>query len=480
MAAAQVKVSPAITDSAETALEPIFQMVVNGDLEGLINSYLGHENFRHLDELGNNLLHYAAKYDKREMARGIAAITAKDALWAWKNNAGDTPIDVASSRIKRDLLLISRKGAPIADHHTNYNNRLVKEKIKNADENHKVILSFDGGGIKAILETAILKAIEEELGEPLLNRVHWIGGTSCGGIIAVTLGLGLSIEQCKRIFMCARRQTFCGNNMMFPKHNSRGIEELLRQTYGPQTTMASLKQQKVLVTAAKIKSAPPQLVLFRSYAPRVTPREYEKYGYMNPEKILVWKAARATSAAPVFFESFHGLADGAIFCNNPCLTLLTEFFRLQKIERHKNLKNDDKVGCVITIGSGAEPSLQLGGIDINLSSPFALGKDFMNIFGKGKNLITLFMYQCTSSHAVSVGQAREWAHSLGIPYFRFSPRLSRAYDLDSIAAEGIFDFWFETEVYLKTQAHQEIVNLCRLLRSMPKAGVQKYSQSKSS
>ncbi|VDN35656.1 unnamed protein product [Cylicostephanus goldi] len=87
---------------------------------------------------------------------------------------------------------------------------------------------------------------------------------------------------------------------------------------------------------------------------------------MNPEKILVWKAARATSAAPVFFESFHGLADGAIFCNNPCLTLLTEFFRLQKIERHKNIRNDDKIGCVITIGSGVEPSLQLGGIDINL------------------------------------------------------------------------------------------------------------------
>ncbi|VDM70994.1 unnamed protein product [Strongylus vulgaris] len=104
----------------------------------------------------------------------------------------------------------------------------------------------------------------------------------------------------------------------------------------------------------------------------------------------------------------------------------------------------------------------------------------MNIFGKGKNLITLFMYQCTSSHAVSVGQAREWAHSLGIPYFRFSPRLTRAYDLDSVAAEGIFDFWFETEVYLRTQARQEIVKLCRLLKSMPKAEVQKYMQSKSS
>ncbi|RCN28924.1 hypothetical protein ANCCAN_25325 [Ancylostoma caninum] len=86
------------------------------------------------------------------------------------------------------------------------------------------------------------------------------------------------------------------------------------------------------------------------------------------------------------------------------------------------------------------------------------------------------MYQCTSSHAVSVGQAREWAHSLGIPYFRFSPRLTRAYDLDSTATDGIFDFWFETEVYLKTQAHQDIVNLCRLLKTMPAAGIQEYKE----
>ncbi|VDP07443.1 unnamed protein product [Heligmosomoides polygyrus] len=93
----------------------------------------------------------------------------------------------------------------------------------------------------------------------------------------------------------------------------------------------------VMVTAAKVNAAPPQLFLFRSYAPRISPREYEKYGYLNPDKLLAWKAARATSAAPVFFESFHGLADGAIFCNNPCLALVTDFFRLQKVERHKNI-----------------------------------------------------------------------------------------------------------------------------------------------
>ncbi|KAK6738031.1 hypothetical protein RB195_020246 [Necator americanus] len=474
MAGKQANISPVNAQEVDS----LFRMASTGDLDGLVDAYLKQENLRRLDQHGNNILHHAAKNDKREMARGIIAFTVKYALWGWKNNAGQTPIDVASPRVKKDLLLISATTTPtVSDHHTNLNNKLVEERIKNPNKNYKVLLSFDGGGIKAILETGILKAIEDELDEPLLNRIHWMGGTSCGGIISVSLGTGLSIEQCRRIFLSARYQTFCGNTMMFPKHNCRGIEDVLRQSLGTRTTMMDLKKQKVLVTAAKIKSAPPQLVLFRSYAPRITPREFERYGYMNPEKILLWKVARATSAAPIFFESYRGLADGAIFCNNPCITLMTDFFRLQKLERHKNIKNEDKIGCVITIGSGVEPLVQLGGIDINLSSPFALGKDFMNVFGRGKNLITLFMYQSTSSHTVSVGQAREWAHSLGIPYFRFSPRLTRAFELDSVATDGIFDFMFETEVYLKTQARQDIVNLSRLLKSMPQAGVQQYKNT---
>lgn len=430
-----------------------------------------------MDDKGNNILHIAAQSDKRTMARGIVAFTVCEKLWEKKNKAGKTPIDVASPRVRKDLLLISMGNARVPDQHTVVNNQLVEERIMNPNRNYKVLLSIDGGGIKAILEAAILQAIERELGDRITNHVHWLGGTSCGGIVSVALGTGLSMEQIRRIFMSCRMKTFCGNNRMFPKHDSKGIEDVLRETFGSSTLMGDLRSQRVMVTAAKVNAAPPQLFLFRSYAPRISPREYEKYGYLNPDKLLAWKAARATSAAPVFFESFHGLADGAIFCNNPCLALVTDFFRLQKVERHKNIANEDKIGCIISIGSGVEPLVHLGSIDLNLSSPFAIGKDFMNLFGRGKNLITLFLYQCTSSHAVSVGQAREWAHSLGVPYFRLSPKLTRAFDLDSVAADGIFDFMFETEVYLKTQVQQDILTICRLLKSMPRSGTQDYEKT---
>ena len=89
-----------------------------------------------------------------------------------------------------------------------------------------------------------------------------------------------------------------------------------------------------MLTAARIDAAPASLVLFRSYAPRCPVKEYERYGFLNPNKILAWKAARCTSyvlmifkstrtrnhrAAPVFFESFNGLADGVMFCKSVLL-----------------------------------------------------------------------------------------------------------------------------------------------------------------
>uniref|UniRef100_A0A8R1DHU5 PNPLA domain-containing protein n=1 Tax=Caenorhabditis japonica TaxID=281687 RepID=A0A8R1DHU5_CAEJA len=91
----------------------------------------------------------------------------------------------------------------------------------------------------------------------------------------------------------------------------------------------------LVVTTSKVSTAPPQLVLFRSYAPRIDPKEFEQLGYFDPNKILLWKAIRCTSAAPVYFPGFNGMADGAIFCNNPCIMAMTEFAKLKKIENYR-------------------------------------------------------------------------------------------------------------------------------------------------
>lgn len=38
-----------------------------------------------------------------------------------------------------------------------------------------------------------------------------------------------------------------------------------------------------------------------------------------PEKQLIWKAARATGAAPSYFRAFDYFLDGGLIANNPTL-----------------------------------------------------------------------------------------------------------------------------------------------------------------
>uniref|UniRef100_A0A8R1ILG2 Uncharacterized protein n=1 Tax=Caenorhabditis japonica TaxID=281687 RepID=A0A8R1ILG2_CAEJA len=85
-----------------------------------------------------------------------------------------------------------------------------------------------------------------------------------------------------------------------------------------------------------------------------------------------------------------------------------------------------------------------------------------------KNLITIFLYQCTTSHNVHVGQSREWAHSIRVPFFRFSPHLAAAFELDNCKIEDICNAMFDNEIYIRTEIHHQIADLCRLLKVLPR------------
>ena len=72
----------------------------------------------------------------------------------------------------------------------------------------------------------------------------------------------------------------------------------------------------------------------------------------------VWKVARYTSAAPIFFTEFEGYVDGGVLANNPCdcgLTAIQNFHR----ERQVNLP----ISMVVSVGTGIYPPEELGRID---------------------------------------------------------------------------------------------------------------------
>ena len=100
----------------------------------------------------------------------------------------------------------------------------------------------------------------------------------------------------------------------------------------------------------------------------------------------VWKVARYTSAAPVFFKEFENYVDGGVLANNPCdygLTAIQNYYRQQGI--------DLPIALVVSVGTGIYPSEELGRIDAQEFLFF--GKHWFNatdtIRKRTRNLIQL-------------------------------------------------------------------------------------------
>ena len=60
----------------------------------------------------------------------------------------------------------------------------------NVDQNHRIILSLDGGGVRGILTLQLLKKLEEVAGAPCYEFCDLVAGTSTGAIIAGLIAFG--------------------------------------------------------------------------------------------------------------------------------------------------------------------------------------------------------------------------------------------------------------------------------------------------
>ena len=87
---------------------------------------------------------------------------------------------------------------------------------------------------------------------------------------------------------------------------------------------------------------------------------------------LVWKAARYTSAGPIYFSSMDDYVDGGVLANNPSASGLTE---IQDYYRRKGQKLP--ISLIVSIGGGKPPSdIDLG--DVNAHEYLSLGKHWWN------------------------------------------------------------------------------------------------------
>ncbi len=124
----------------------------------------------------------------------------------------------------------------------------------------------------------------------------------------------------------------------------------------------------MFVTATMADRTPPDLQLFRNY-----PSPQEMLGITDfehphlPEHCamseqLVWRAAKASGAAPSYFRPEGAFIDGGILANNPSMALLTEVVEFNVAK--KALEHDAEVvrpSVLVSIGTGVPPVKQVSG-----------------------------------------------------------------------------------------------------------------------
>ncbi|MFN0101202.1 MAG: patatin-like phospholipase family protein [Bryobacteraceae bacterium] len=198
------------------------------------------------------------------------------------------------------------------------------------------ILSIDGGGIRGILPAMLLAWLERKTGQPVSQLFDIVAGTSTGGILALGLTRpnaagkpAFSAEDMACLYEREGERIFSSNiwhrlrslgAIGDQKYPSAGVDEVLQRYFGH--TRLSEALTSLIVPSYEIERRVP--FFFKSHSARTKPTH----------DFPMWQVARATSAAPTYFEparidasragDYWALIDGGVFANNPAACALVE------------------------------------------------------------------------------------------------------------------------------------------------------------
>lgn len=212
------------------------------------------------------------------------------------------------------------------------------------------ILAIHGGGIRGIIPAIVLAWLEKHIGKPIAEIFDLVAGTSTGGILGAALSIGFTAQQLiwmyeedgDRIFpQTMWRKLHTAGGVAEEKYPSGGIEEVLVRYF--KGTLLSDAKTNLIIPTYDIERRRP--VFFKSYK--------EKF-----KDVMMWQVARATSAAPTFFEpykldmpngDYHSLVDGGMFANNPAMSAY--------IEALSEFDSDDFLVVSLGTGTATKPIL---------------------------------------------------------------------------------------------------------------------------
>jgi patatin-like phospholipase/acyl hydrolase len=191
------------------------------------------------------------------------------------------------------------------------------------------VLSIDGGGIRGLIPALVLTEIEERSGKRIWELFDLIAGTSTGGILACALCapdplpaeqlVGLYEDEGPKIFDRSVWQRIrSAEGLLDEKYDAAALDRALERFLSDKR-LAETKPD-LLIPAYNMGDPGPYF--FKSRKAREEGEDY-----------ALSQVARATSAAPTYFEPFQlsgeALVDGGVFATNPAMCAVAEVMRFQ-------------------------------------------------------------------------------------------------------------------------------------------------------
>jgi uncharacterized protein len=188
------------------------------------------------------------------------------------------------------------------------------------------ILSFDGGGIRGLVMLAILKRLEAKVPN-LIKSADLLAGTSTGGIIALGLAAGKSVDEMIALYANNGKAIFDDSwwddirdlgGIGGADYDQKNLGKILTKLFG--TMRLKDLKHRVLIPSFNLDDGNP-VAAKRTWGPKFF---HNFPGSDSDGGESVVEVALDTSAAPTYFPSHGTYIDGGVVANNPSLAAVAQ------------------------------------------------------------------------------------------------------------------------------------------------------------
>ncbi|KAL5471075.1 hypothetical protein EMCRGX_G029151 [Ephydatia muelleri] len=448
-AAEHQKIQKALDAPNKTGFTPLMFSVKGGFIDSAVSLLQAdaNPNVQHA-ESGNTALHFAAEKGDAVVLKALIVFGGDIFI---RNKGGKTPLDVALGATEGDHKGCIKILQEITDLTKQANDIYASaQKLPDVASDSVFLLCLDGGGVRGLLGLQILIAIRNRMKQiqpdcaPLHDYFDYIAGTSIGGVFTLAASaMNAGLEESRADLFKVVDNIFTSK----PTFSSADADGIAKGTFGVEMNISDITKPRIIIHTVEAHANPPVL------------RKLCNFG-KNKSDWKVWEAARATTAAPIYFPPHKECyIDGGVMANNPTLSAMAEIVEAAAME-----ETPCKFGMVVSIGTGRHKVPQhLDHIGVYVPTICNLNTIPHSLSALG-NLMNLFIGQSTTSDGEIVAQARSWCNSVGAQYFRLSPELSVPIDLAESKKVPIVEMMYEG-LEFGLQSARDIDMIARVLLS---------------